>query len=269
MTPGVFTSKKKDGTTYYRVSITYHGKHISLGSYDDANTAASAYAKARRILDNTESPAPLPLSLHARDATPLPFDKLVILLNFRDNDIYFKTPIYLCKKFFIYYLTPDHVLKFDADDLFYYSTHRIMARNGYLFVNDYGSQTSILARYGIPAHSVAGRDYAFANGDSTDFRYGNIIIINRYHGVQVVNSHTKTCYRVKIHVNGDYLVGTYPTEEEAAIAYNKAANVLRSNGFNIAYPANYLEELSNIEYAKIYHNVRISRKLLELKKAGN
>ena len=30
---GVFRAVKKDGTVYYRASLTRHGKHISLGSY--------------------------------------------------------------------------------------------------------------------------------------------------------------------------------------------------------------------------------------------
>ena len=32
--PGVFQAKKKNGSLYYRSSLTYRAKHISLGSYD-------------------------------------------------------------------------------------------------------------------------------------------------------------------------------------------------------------------------------------------
>ena len=39
--PGVFTARKKDGTLYYRASITHKKKHISLGSY---KTPFMAYA---------------------------------------------------------------------------------------------------------------------------------------------------------------------------------------------------------------------------------
>lgn len=31
---GVYTAKRKDGSTYFRASLTYRNKHISLGSYD-------------------------------------------------------------------------------------------------------------------------------------------------------------------------------------------------------------------------------------------
>ena len=34
MLPGVYQAKKKDNTIYFRSSITYSGKHISLGSFD-------------------------------------------------------------------------------------------------------------------------------------------------------------------------------------------------------------------------------------------
>ena len=33
--PGVYKTNKKDGTLYYRASINYKGKHISLGSFDN------------------------------------------------------------------------------------------------------------------------------------------------------------------------------------------------------------------------------------------
>ena len=33
---GVFRAGKKDGTVYYRASLTKNGKHISLGSFSDA-----------------------------------------------------------------------------------------------------------------------------------------------------------------------------------------------------------------------------------------
>ena len=39
---GIFRAVKKDGTVYYRASLTYRGKHISLGSYRDAGQAHSS-----------------------------------------------------------------------------------------------------------------------------------------------------------------------------------------------------------------------------------
>lgn len=266
--PGVFTARKKNGTEYYRVSITYRNKHISLGSYSNKDTASKAYIVADKILhQNTQAHLePETLNhmhpdIHYPKDCPLSYEKWVILINFRDNGIYFKTPIYIFKKFFLYFLSPKRVLKFDVDDLFYYSTHKIMSRNGYLFVNDYGMQVNILTHYGIKSHAVCGRDYIFVNGDHNDFRYGNITIINRYYGVQALVVKGRTVYKVKIHINGDYVVGTYYTENEAAIAYNKAVDLLASKGIVRNYPTNYIEDISQIEYAKLYNGVRISKKL--------
>lgn len=269
--PGVFTAAKQDGTKYYRVSITYKNKHISLGSYDDIQTASQAYAAASGILRGDALQTPVfdtanytkAVSVYP-DNCPLSFEKWVILVNFRDNGIYFKTPIYLFKKFFLYFLSPERILKFNADDLFYYSKHKIMARGGYLFVNDYGMQVNILTHYGIKSHAVCGRDYIFINGDHNDFRYENITVINRYYGVQSFIKNGRTAYKVKIHINGDCVVGTYYTENEAAVAYNKAVDLLASKGIIRNYPSNYIEDISSIEYAKIYNSIRISKKLREL-----
>ncbi|MEG1742299.1 MAG: hypothetical protein RR237_05420, partial [Acetivibrio sp.] len=97
---GVTLSHKKDGTLYYRSSITYKNKHISLGSFDTEVLAHEAYQSAERILYD--------LSYKIEDHSPsrsiLSFEKWVILLNFRDNGIYFKTPIYLRHRFFLYYI---------------------------------------------------------------------------------------------------------------------------------------------------------------------
>ena len=49
----------------------------------------------------------------------LPHEKIIILLNFRDNGLYFKNPIYLRKGYFSYFLSEHEELKFDIDDLFY------------------------------------------------------------------------------------------------------------------------------------------------------
>ena len=125
MLKGVFPATKKDGTIYYRTSINYSGKHISLGSFAS--------------------------------------EEIIILLNFRDNGLYFKNPIYLRKGYFSYFLSEHEELKFDIDDLFYYSSHKIQKRQGHLFVSDYGMQYSILSRYGIRPYAVAGRDYQFVN----------------------------------------------------------------------------------------------------------
>lgn len=252
--PGVFTATKKDGTIYYRSSITHKRKHISLGSFATEKEAHAAYTQASHILEKG--------NLFPEDFDPekshLSFSKWVILTNLKNNGVYIKTPIYLMEASFLYYLAPTDVLHFSADDLFYYSTHSIMRRGGHLFVSDYGMQVNILSRYGIKNHAVAGRDYRFINGDTKDFRYTNIEIINPYYGVAKEIHGNKTVYTVKIHVNGDILVGRYENEISAAIAYNKAADILIQKGVNKKFPQNYIESISTREYVDIYTEIEIS-----------
>ncbi|MEI3177829.1 MAG: hypothetical protein V8S31_05680 [Lachnospiraceae bacterium] len=62
MLPGVYTATKKDGTIYYRSSITYQNKHISLGSYASEDTANQAYQKADALLRDPS----VSLSTHLR-----------------------------------------------------------------------------------------------------------------------------------------------------------------------------------------------------------
>ena len=49
MLPGVYLATKKDGTVYYRSSITYRSKHISLGSFPTEEDAHCAYRCALKI----------------------------------------------------------------------------------------------------------------------------------------------------------------------------------------------------------------------------
>lgn len=258
MLPGVYIAYKKNGTAYYRASITYRSKHISLGSFDAEEKANLAYQEAARLLRDT--------SISFEDAFSLPtilsFGKVISLLNFRDNLIYFKNPIYLRNNYFIYYISKSDELKFDIDDLFYYSSHKIMRRQGYLFVSDYGMQINILSRYGIKNYAVAGRDYYFANEDPTDYRYSNIIVVNKYYGVTKISSSRGEVYKVQIHINGIYTVGTYQSEEKAAIAYNKAVDLAKKHGVPKNFQANYLERYSPREYAEIYSHVKISEKYI-------
>lgn len=267
MPTGVYLSYKKDKTPYYRASITFNNKHISLGSYEDAKSAGDAYLEANEILHNKNAAYINITDYHTNykiNKSFLSFEKWIILVNFRDTGIYFKTPIYLIKKFFLYFLNINKPLIFDVDDLFYYSNHKIMSRNGYLFVNDYGMQTSILSRYGIKSHAVCNKDYYFSNDDHSDYRYGNIVIVNKYFGVQELIKNGRPLYKVKIHINGDYIVGRYATEKEAAIAYNKAADLLKSKGLNKNFPSNYIDAISSIEYAAIYNAVKISKRIRNL-----
>lgn len=265
MYPGVFSAKKKDGTIYYRSSFTYKSKHISLGSYDTELLAHKAYTEATDIINSNKK---ILIADYNKKKRVLSFDKWVILINLKDNKMYFKNPIYLRPKYFEYYLDNDPFapLKFDADDLFFYSTHKIMRRGGHLFVADYGMQLNILNRYGIKNFAVAGKDYIFVNGDNTDYRYQNIKIINRYTGVSLETAKNgQPVYLAKIHINGDYIIGRYSDEKEAAIAYNKAADLLKNNGFAISFQTNYIEAMNSEQYMQLYSNVKISKKLRDLR----
>lgn len=262
MKPGVFLAKKKDGTIYYRSSLTFKNKHISLGSYDTEDQAHQTYNEASMILNSS-----LTLEDIAHATLHLPFDKAVSLINFRDNGLYIGTPIYLRKNYFSYYLSENEELKFDIDDLFYYSSHRILRRQGHLYVNDYGMQVTLLSRYGIKNHAVCDRDYYFANGDKTDLRYSNVVLVNRYYGVSQYTRKAQPRYRVKIHINGNYTIGTYSSETKAAIAYNKAVDLAKLYGVQKNFPTNYLEDLPASEYAEIYTKAKISSKYLNYLKS--
>ncbi len=258
MAQGVFATTKKDGTPYYRVSLTRAGKHISLGSFPTEIEAYTAYQEGLRILKDEA----LLINDYPFSDAVLSFEKIVVLFNFRDNGIYIKTPIYLRESFFEYWFSPSYVLKFDIDDLFYYSSHKIQRRGGHLFVSDYGSQITLLSRYGIRSYAVSGRDFEFVNQDETDYRYANIRIKNAYYGVEELGDTLQPVYKARIHINGNYSLGTFPTKEEAAIAYNKACDLLRDAGLRKNYPQNYLETLSPREYAEIYSRLSLSRNFL-------
>lgn len=251
--PGVYTAIRKDRTIYFRASLTYRAKHISLGSYDCAEDAHRAYLLASSLLSDTS----VTLN-HYRADSLLSFSKWVSLINFRDNGIYFSTPIYVRPKFFYYYFSLSDFFIFDLDDLFYYSTRKISRRGGHYFVADYGMQVNIMSRYGIKNYAVEGKDYRFINGNHQDMRYENIEIINRYNGVNVINDRGKTRYQVKIHVKGNINVGTYNSETEAAIAYNKAIDLLKKAGVSKSYTPNYMEGMSPAVYADLYSSVKIS-----------
>lgn len=254
---GVYPAIKKDGTEYYRASLTHQKKHISLGSFSTMEAAHHAYLDADKLLRSSSQSI---ADYNAKTAV-LSFEKWVCLVNLRDNGLYFHTPIYLRPNFFYYYLSPKNILKFDIDDLFYYSSHKIMRRNGHLFVSDYGMQVNILNRYGIKNYAVEGRDYRFINGDPTDFRYENIEIINRFFGVTLQETNGQFSYRTKIHVNGDFLVGTYETEIEAAIAYNKAIDCIKKAGVKKNFTPNFIDSISASKYADIYASLKISPKI--------
>ena len=258
---GVFTAKKKNGETYFRASMTAGGRHISLGSFSDEESASAAYKEGCRLLrdgGSGQTIADLESICHTHI---LPYNKIVILLNLRDNGIYLRSPIYIYPGYFYYFLSASEHLTFDKEDLFYYSTRRIMKRGSHLFVADYGMQVTITGRYGIRPFAVPGRDYRFINGDSLDFRYSNIEIINPYHGVLREGPFGMYKYKAVIHLNGNFIIGTYDDPDTAAIAYNKAADLCKNAGIKKEFPVNFIETKSPREYADIYESTDISGKL--------
>ncbi|MCR5720652.1 MAG: hypothetical protein K6F84_08800 [Lachnospiraceae bacterium] len=255
---GVYKTAKKNGTVYYRAGITFKNKHISLGSFDDENSAHAAYLEASHVLKDDKCTI-----LKYNKDTILPYGKWVSLINFRDTGIYFQTPIVLGRSYFNYHLSQDTVLKFDMEDLFYYSKHKIMKRGNHYFVADYGMQVNIANRYGIKNWAVIDKDYCFINGDTTDFRRENIEVFNIYQGVSKITSQKgNTLYVAKIHLKGNYVIGYYESAKEAAIAYNKAIDIFKSKGINKNYRPNYLEDMSPRQYADIYSQCKISDSVL-------
>lgn len=261
---GAFETKMKDGTVYYRSSFTYKGRHISLGSFPTEKAANKAYKLANKLVikgHHFYTNVPREIVAYPNVGTAVSFEKWVMLLNLRDNHMYCRNAIYLQHRFFYYCLDPETTLRFDIEELFYYMNRKIQKRGGHLFVADYGMQVNILSRYGIKNYAVIDKDYRFINGDIWDFRSGNVEIINPYHGVSKTFFHDETLYVARIHVNGDFIVGRYKTAEEAATAYNKAADFLDAHGFEKDFPRNYIESYSDVEYAAVYQRLRINKRL--------
>ncbi|MDD3415741.1 MAG: hypothetical protein PHY47_17340 [Lachnospiraceae bacterium] len=252
MLTGTYLAKKQDGSIYFRSSITYKNKHISLGSFQNEQDAHLCYIEANNLLTSDTSLEAFFLN------SKLSFDKWVSLINFRDHNVYFKNPIYLKKSYFCYYFSPHDFLIFDFEDLFYYSQHKIMKRKGHLFVADYGMQVTLMNRYGVKNYGVKDKDYRFVNGNPNDFRYHNIEILNSYHGVSKKIKQSKTMFQAKIHINGNIIIGIYDTEEKAAIAYNKAIDLLKTIGIEKNFTQNYLENVTALNYAEIYTALQLS-----------
>ena len=99
MLAGVYIANKKDHSVYYRSSLTYRSKHISLGSFASETEAHTAYLAALQLLESDAS-----IDDTLLKPSLLSFEKIVMLINFRDNNMYIPTPIYLRKNYFSYYL---------------------------------------------------------------------------------------------------------------------------------------------------------------------
>ncbi|MCR5432096.1 MAG: hypothetical protein K6E95_06025 [Lachnospiraceae bacterium] len=258
MAPGVYAAVKKNGTPYWRASVTHKGKHISLGSFRAEEQAERAYHEACRVLRG-DGEKQYEIADYAEGSCVLSFAKWVTLINFRDNGIYCKGPIYLRKGYFEYYLSSTEDYRFGPDDLFYYTHHTIQKRGGHLFVADYGMQVSILSRYGVKPYSVPNKDYFFKNGDEKDFRPGNLVIVNRYAGVRCERKNAREVYVARINMGKgtSVVIGRYDTEEEAAVAYNKAVDILEAAGSERGYVPNYIEDMSQAKYRVLYSNIKI------------
>lgn len=211
--------KEKNGK--YRASITFKRKHINLVQTNDEYLASQMYEDARRIIDEN-------LTINDYSGV-LPLKKWVVIINYRDNNLYIKNPIYIYKSYFKYYISKDIVLRFDKEDLFFYASHAIFMRGKQFFVNNYGIQENILKRYGLIPFAKENRDYYFVNGDNYDFTYKNIKIINKYYGVYFENNE----YVVKIK---NKIIGKYKDDILAAIAYNKAVDK-----YNLNVEKNFLD----------------------------
>ncbi len=267
--PGVFKAVKKNGSVYYRASLTFKGRHISLGSFETEASAAAAYTEGSALLSSGNREENERLMLSYPSLRILPYEKFISLLNFKDNGIYAPNPIYIRRSFIEYHLCPGETLKFDRDDLFYFSSHKIMKRGGHYFAADYGLQVNILNRFGIKNYAVKDRDYYFINGDNTDFRRSNIEIVNRYNGVSQKAKKGKTVYRAVIHIKGNFIIGDYEDEITAAIAYNKAADILKKNGISKAWEYNDIADIDELKLKQIYDTVKISEKIISLNNLQN
>lgn len=257
MNSGVYKTHKKDGSVYFRSSFTYKNKHISLGSSIEKNQCSQMYNEAIMLINNNS----INIEDYNSNIHSLNYKKWVSIINFRDNNMYFKTPIYIRPNYFEYHYNQHLILKFDVDDLFFYSTHSIMKRGSHYFVADFGMQVNILNKYGIKNYAVEGKDYKFVNGDDSDFRYNNILIINHYNGVSKIIENNRSFYLSKIHINGDFIIGRFSDEIYAAIGYNKAVDHLTSAGLNINYQKNYIDGLNPDEYNKIYESIELTKKI--------
>ena len=113
---GVYEARKKSGEIYYRASFTYKNKHISLGSSSDEASCHAMYNEACEIINNSSDHwiDTDHRTTSYNEAMTLSLGKYISLINFRDNNIYIKTPIYMCHKYFLYFLKEHEVLQFST-----------------------------------------------------------------------------------------------------------------------------------------------------------
>ncbi len=250
----IYPATKGDVTTY-KVYFLYEKKKIYLGLYATSQLATLALEEATHIMNSPFGSLDFAYSV-------IDYKKIISLCNFRDHKVYIKNPIYLKDKYFYYYLSKQIILTFDMKDLLFFSTYKICKRGNYLYIQDSISQQSLLNRFGILAHSVAGKDYIFKNGDNYDFRRDNLEIINNYKGVSKKEKNNETFYTATIYINKTLILGHYTSEVEAAIAYNKAIDFLMAHSNNCRdYVPNSIPFLTRDEYNAIYEGIQLSPRL--------
>ena len=71
-------------------------------------------------------------------------------------------------------------------------------------------------------------------------------------------------YRARLHLRSYYLIGYYDSAIEAAIAYNKAVDIVKKRFPGKNYEVNYIAELKASEYAGIYKQVEVSERIYTL-----
>ncbi len=240
--------------TQYKVYFVFESNKIYLGTYPSMETAEKVLAEAKALMNAPKGP---PCFEHAS----LNYKKIVSLCNLRDHKKYMKNPIYLYGPYFHYYLSKDCILVFDSKDLFYFSTYRIYKRGNYLYTQDSISQQNILLRFGIPNHSVMNKDYFFKNGNPYDFRSENLVVVNGYKGVKQKLKKDKAIYIAYIHTKTNLIIGHYESEMEAAIAYNKAIDLLHEQNLNHDYTPNTIPYITKTEYQAIYDRISVSPRL--------
>ncbi len=242
---------QKNAIMRYKVYLLHQSKKIYLGLYSTKELAENALHEATCVMEN-------PIDVTHYTCSFISYKKFISLCNFRDRHVYIKNPIYIYDNYFCYYLSQDVVLTFDMKDLFFFSTYKVCKRGNYLYMQDSITQQSILTRFGIPPHSVYGVDYQFKNGCMYDFRRDNLEIINSYKGVTRRQIKDKLIYVAKIFVHQNIIIGHYTSELEAAIAYNKAIDILLEKGIQRDYIKNSIPYLTLSEYNEIYNKLAIS-----------
>jgi hypothetical protein len=245
----IYPVNKKSGIEY-QLYYRYKNRRLYLGTYKTFELASLAFLQAKDLTSSN-------LLIDSIAELTLPFNKAVSLINFRDNGVLFKNPIYVCGDYFKYYYSRDIVFLFDNKHLFFFSTNKIAIRGNYIYTQDGITQKNILHRFGIPSHSVAGKDYIFKNNNPYDFRKSNLHIINRYLGVTYTTKNGNPVYVAKIFLNKSIVVGHYTSEVEAAIAYNKAADLLEKHT-QADYLRNEIPYLTKAEYNALYESISLS-----------